>query len=516
MQSLLRQLNQQGVALLHEAKRGIEKENLRVTTQGQLVQTAHPDALGSSLTNPMITTDFAENLVEIVTEPCTTLPALLSQLEQINGYVVSILQQEQLWPLSMPPVILSGANIRISEYGASNSALLKHLYRVGLSYRYGKRMQIIAGIHYNFSAPPALIKMLPVLAPELGQDASSLYMNLTRNFLRYYPILIYLFGASPACDQSLLTGAQPDFLERHDDTLWGHEATSLRMSSLGYHNPEQDQVSISYDDVASYADSLLQATRTPYAEYEEIGVMADGQWRQLNDSLLQIENEYYSPIRPKQIAQRCERPSSALARGGVAYVEVRAVDLDPLHPRGISQTQIHFMDVMLLWCLLNPAPPLSAQDNDRIRHNVQQVAAYGRRPGLKIATESGNNVFASWAAAWLEQLLPIAMQVDAQNPERYEDSIHQQILKCRDANLTPSALVAAEMQAGQHSHQEFGVLVARQQTRWLKQKKVDIAFQQRLIAIAQQSIIDQQQLESQTQKTFETYLNAYLQENCSP
>ena len=515
MQSLLQKLVKQGVALLHDAKRGIEKENLRVTAQGRLVQTAHPSTLGASLTHPMITTDFAENLVEIVTEPCITMPALLSQLEQINGYVVSQIKQEQLWPLSMPPAIERDADIRIAEYGRSNSAMLKHLYRVGLSHRYGKRMQIISGIHYNFSAPPALIEALPGLAPELGQDVSALYMNLTRNFLRYYPIMIYLFGASPTCDQSLLTAAKPNFLTQQGETLWGHEATSLRMSSLGYHNPEQGQVIISYDNVSDYANSLLQATRTPYGAYQNIGVMVDDHYRQLNDSLLQIENEYYSPIRPKQITQRCERPSTALAKRGVAYVEVRAVDLDPLHPRGISETQIHFMDVMLLWCLLNPAAPLSAEDNARIRHNVQQVAAYGRRPGLKVATESGDSTFAAWALQWLEQLLPIAAQADIENPEHYQESIQQQIFKCQDVNQTPAAQVEAEMQSGQYSHQEFGALVAQQQTRWFKQKKIDVAFQQRLINMAQQAIADKQQLESQTQTSFDVYLKAYMQEDCA-
>jgi glutamate--cysteine ligase len=133
---------------------GLEKESLRVAVDGGISDASHPLALGSALTHPYITTDYSETLLEFITPPCASLTGALDFLADIQTYVQRHMDRELLWATSMPCLLKGEQQIPIATYGCSNAGRMKHLYRVGLGYRYGKVMQVIAGVHFNFSLDP--------------------------------------------------------------------------------------------------------------------------------------------------------------------------------------------------------------------------------------------------------------------------------------------------------------------------------------------------------------------------
>jgi glutamate--cysteine ligase len=280
---------------------------------------------------------------------------------------------EVLWCASMPCNLPADDAIPIGRYGSSNVGRAKSIYRMGHSHRYGRRMQTISGIHYNFSLP--------------GDMSNEAYFALIRNFRRYSWLLLYLFGASPAVCASFVAG-RPHELERlSEDTFYLPHATSLRMGRLGYQSDAQSSLAVSYNNLESYAASLQEALTKPYPAYEAVGIRDGNDYRQLATSLLQIENEFYGTIRPKRVIRPGERALHALRDRGVEYVEVRLMDLDPFHAVGITAGTMRFLDIFLLHCLLRESPPDTPQEIAAIVRNQQRVAARGREPGLRLSRE---------------------------------------------------------------------------------------------------------------------------------
>ncbi|HVL59146.1 MAG TPA: glutamate--cysteine ligase, partial [Burkholderiaceae bacterium] len=268
-------------------RRGIEKEGLRVRADASLADTPHPAALGSALTHPHITTDFSESQLELITGIHTDADSCLRQLTQIHQIVYRHLGDELLWNASMPCRLpQSDEAIPLGRYGSSNVGTAKTVYRRGLSYRYGRRMQTISGIHYNFSLPDAAWPMLQradAHAGDVHAYRNSAYFALIRNFRRHSWLLLYLFGASPALCRSFVEGRPHPLQPLEADTMYLPHATSLRMGPLGYQSDAQASLAVSYNSLASYASSLNRALTEPYPPYEAIGLRdASGQYRQLS------------------------------------------------------------------------------------------------------------------------------------------------------------------------------------------------------------------------------------------
>ena len=360
MSHLQEKLRTLSPAILRGLRRGIEKESLRVRPDGTLAATPHPPALGSALTHPHITTDFSEAQLELITGVHPSVDACLDELRHIHQFVYRHIGDELLWCGSMPCRLPEENAIPIARYGPSNVGRAKTVYRIGLSHRYGRRMQTISGIHYNFSLPEAAWSLT-----SLG-DASEAYFALIRNFRRHAWLLLYLFGASPAVCASFVEGRAHELRELAPGTLYLPYATSLRMGRLGYLSEAQDSLAVSYNDLASYTASLYDALTKPHPPYEAIGICEGDDYRQLATSLLQIENEFYSTIRPKRVIFPGERPLHALRERGVEYVEVRAMDLDPFPAIGIDAGTIRLLDVFLLHCLLTDSPPDTRQEIEAI------------------------------------------------------------------------------------------------------------------------------------------------------
>ncbi|HUQ77146.1 MAG TPA: glutamate--cysteine ligase [Burkholderiales bacterium] len=482
---------------LRGMRRGIEKESLRVRPDGTLAQSLHPVALGAALTHPHITTDFSESQLELITAPHASVEACLEELQRIHQVVYRHIGEEVMWAASMPCNLPADHLIPIGRYGTSNVGRAKTVYRLGLAHRYGRRMQAISGIHYNFSLP--------------GVDDEQ-YFALIRNFRRESWLLLYLFGASPAVCSSFVAGRPHELTELAPATHYAPHGTSLRMGRLGYQSDAQASLRVSYNNLADYTASLYEALTQPYPPYEKIGIRHGDDYRQLAATLLQIENEFYSTIRPKQRIKRGERPLHALRERGVEYVEVRLMDLDPFAPIGITPLTCRFLDVFLLHCLLADSPPDTPREIAEVRRNLQLVAVRGREPGLVLERDGGTTGFADWAKEILADCEPLAAKLDAQfGGAAYRESVHAMFKLIEDPNLTPSARVLHAM-ARDHDNSfvRFVMIESTLHKAMLQHVALPREVREQFNRFAAESLQKQRELEAADDVDFETFRQRYL------
>ena len=509
-------LDSDAAATLAGIRRGIEKESLRITTDGTLAQTPHPKALGSALTHPYITTDYSEALLEFITPPSTELHKPIEFLEQLHRYVYSHIGDEVLWVNSMPCMIGIDSDVPVAQYGSANVGRMKTVYREGLGHRYGRKMQTIAGIHYNFSYPEEFWKLNQQLEGDsapLQDYISRRYFDLTRNFQRYSWLLVYLFGASPALCASFLAGREHDLLERFDHSLYRPQATSLRMSDLGYQNNAQSSLAISYNNLDEYVSTLTHAIKTPEPAYEKIGVKVGDDYRQLNTNILQIENEYYSSIRPKRTINPGERPTTALQERGVEYIEIRALDLNPFEPVGINQQEIRFLDLFATYCLLRESPQLEKCDLHASKENLRKVVYDGRNTATQLCNWGKSVSLKDWATEKLEQMQPIAELFDrAHGGTNYAEALAHQQEKVDNPDATPSARILATLESRNQGFFQFAMDQAlAHRDHFLSRQRCDNT-NQRLEALAADSLAEQAAGEAADQQSFEDYLADYFRD----
>jgi len=501
------------LSLLEQCLHGIERECLRVTSEGRLAQTPHPEELGSALTNEQITTDYSESLLEFITPALPDPADTLASLDSIHRFAYSKLGNEFLWSPSMPCPLPAEEDIPIAYYGTSNIGQLKYVYRKGLALRYGKTMQCIAGIHYNFSLPEKLWPLLKEAEGFVGTDRdyqSSAYIALIRNFRRYSWLLMYLFGASPALDAGFLRGRSHQLEQLDPDTLYLPYATSLRMSDLGYQSNAQAGLTPCYNDLASYTDSLRKAVATPYAPYVEIGTHQDGEWVQLNTNILQIENEYYSNIRPKRVTYTGERPIQALVARGIQYVEVRCLDINPFLPMGIDLTESRFLDAFLLYCALNESPLLTNSSCGNATSNFLSVVKEGRRPGLQLQRDGQPVDMKEWAAELLEKIAPLAALLDqSQGGDAHSKALDVQMEKIKDPSRTPSAMVLASMAEHKESFAQFSLRQSRAHAEYFRSEPLSAEAQATFENRARTSLAEQVELEQNEVGDFDVFVGSY-------
>eukprot|EP01133_Synstelium_polycarpum_P002395 gene2395-2724_t len=501
------------LSLLEQCLHGIERECLRVTGEGRLAQTPHPEALGAALTHEQITTDYSESLLEFITPALPNPADTLSSLDKIHRFAYSKLGSEYLWSPSMPCPLPAEEDIPIAYYGTSNIGQLKYVYRKGLALRYGKTMQCIAGIHYNFSLPEDLWPLLKEAEGFVGTDRdyqSTAYIALIRNFRRYSWLLMYLFGASPALDAGFLRGRSHQLEVLDADTLYLPYATSLRMSDLGYQSNAQAGLTPCYNDLASYTDSLREAVATPYAPYVEVGTHKDGEWVQLNTNILQIENEYYSNIRPKRVTYTGERPIQALMARGIQYIEVRCLDINPFLPMGIDLQESRFLDAFLLYCALNDSPLFADNECGNATSNFLSVVKEGRRPGLQLQRRGESVDMKEWAAELLEQIAPLAAMLDqSQGINEHSQALDAQLAKVKDSSLTPSAQVLAAMSERKESFAQFSLHQSQVHAEYFRSEPLKAEEQARFEELARSSLAQQAELEQNEVGDFDVFVGSY-------
>jgi glutamate--cysteine ligase len=488
-------------AVLKGMRCGIEKESLRVRPDGRLAVTPHPLALGSTLTHPHITTDFSESQLELITAALHGADACLAELTQIHQVTYAAIGEELLWGSSMPCQLPSDDSIPIGQYGRSNIGRAKSVYRMGLANRYGRRMQAISGIHYNWSLPG------------LG---TAEYFPLIRNFRRHGWLLFYLFGASPAVCPSFVAGhehAGHGLRELRPGTLYLPHATTLRMGRLGYQSEAQDSIAASFNDLETYGKALEEAMTRTWPAYEKIGIRnGAGEYQQLSTALLQIENEFYGKIRPKRRIRSGERPLHALRERGVEYVEVRLMDLDPFAAIGITAPVCRFLDVFLLHCLLSDSPPDTPDEIATIGRNQETVAARGREPGLLLQRGSQQVALEEWGGQLLAECARLAAQLDAAlGGNFYRDAHRDAQAMLADPALTPSARVLAAMhERHADSYTAFALAQSRAHRAALTTLPLSTAAARRFEAMAKESLALQQRIEAQDKLPFEEWRRQYL------
>jgi glutamate--cysteine ligase len=482
-------------------RRGIEKESLRALPGGSLALTPHPAALGSALTHPHITTDYSESQVELITGAHRGVQECLDELTEVHQFTYRALRDvgdEMLWVSSMPCGLPTDETIPIGRYGASNVGRAKSVYRMGLAHRYGRRMQTISGIHYNWSLPGV---------------SSAEYFALIRNFRRNAFLLLYLFGASPALCSTFVAGRQHELQSLGDSTMYLPHATSLRMGRLGYQSDAQASLAVSYNSLEGYAASLHDALTRPYPAYTAIGIQnPGGDYNQLATTLLQIENEFYGTIRPKRTIFSGERPLHALRERGVEYVEVRLMDLDPFVPVGITAQTMRFLDVFLLHCLLSESPDDNPREIAEIGHNQHLTAARGREPGLWLKRRGQDVPLAHWANELLDACAPLAAKLDAvHGGGDYGAAVQAARASLAAPETLPSARVLAAMAK---SHENGFIPFVRERSGKTREALLALPWtgeaQSRFEAMSAQSVDDQKAIEAADTMPFEIYRQEYV------
>ncbi|WP_298444637.1 glutamate--cysteine ligase [uncultured Ferrimonas sp.] len=503
----LRQPQWQGP--LTQLTRGIERETLRIESNCHLAQDPHNPALGAALTHPWITTDFSESLLELITPVYQDPDQLLQHLADAHTYVLKNIGDQRLWPLSMPCFLDPNTPIPIAQYGKSHVGRMKTTYRIGLHHRYGSQMQAISGLHFNFSLPPQLWPALGI-AQDDQAAITDRYFSLLRHFRRHAWVLAYLFGASPSLCKSFLGDAPSSlpFIENRG-TVYLPYATSLRMSDLGYTNAAQDALSVSLNGLDEYVRDLKHAINVPSADYANIGVKEAGEYRQLNSNVLQIENELYAPMRPKRTAASGETPSDALARAGIEYVEVRALDINPFAELGIDRSQVLLLDLFLLDGLMLPTAPLTERCTAENTRNFDDVVLDGRRPDKQLQYQGQPRALSDWLAElfgrW-QQLAPILDEANGDN--RYREALAQWQPCITDPEQTLSAKVLAT--SLQQGHGRWACDLASQHRQTLLNRDYQRLSAEQLAQAAEQSHAKQAQIEAADRGSFDQFLADYF------
>ena len=500
--------------VLQGGRRGVEKESLRVTPQGHLARSAHPRALGSALASEHITTDYSEALIELVTPTFTTAWELLQYLLDLHQFVYRHLGEELLWATSMPCRIESDDEIPLAQYGQSHVGRMKTIYRNGLGLRYGRMMQAISGVHFNYSFPqgfwPAYADI--VGSRDRGRDfVSGRYFDLLRNYRRHGWLVLYLFGVSPVVCKSFLRGRDHHLQDLTPGTAYEPYATSLRMSDIGYSNRNQSGLTVSVNSLEEYVRDLNRATSTPHAPYAALGVKQDGEYRQLNANILQIENEYYSFIRPKRVAGSGERPTHALRRAGVEYVEVRALDVSAFDPVGVNQNKLRFLEAFLALCLLKDSPPIADAEQRSLDENHLTVARRGREPGLVLWRDGRGVPMRQWARELIDSMRGICEILDRGDPAGpYTLALQIQAAKIDDVVRTPSARMMAELAATGESFSGLALRMSVLHKRYfLDLYPPNEARLREFTREAEESLAQQHAIEAADRGTFDQYLARY-------
>ncbi len=501
MSDWLQRLAELDPARLAGMRRGVEKESLRALPSGAtLALTPHPTALGSALTHETVTTDFSESQLELITGAHLTADDCLTQLTEIHQAVYRCLGDELMWSSSMPCKLPADETIPLGRYGSSNIGRAKSVYRMGLGHRYGRRMQTISGIHYNWSLP--------------GLDNED-HFALIRNFRRHSFLLLTLFGASPALCGSFVAGREHGLRPMADDegTLHMPYATSLRMGRLGYQSDAQSSLSVSYNSLGGYAASLQEALTRPYPAYEKFGIVnPGGEYNQLSTTLLQIENEFYGTIRPKRTIRPGERPLHALRERGVEYVEVRCMDLDPFEPVGIAASTMRFIDIFLLHCWLTDSPQDTPAELAAMARNQHLTASAGRQPGLMLERGTQQVALRDWGQALLDDFGPIAQKLDA----TLGGSLYREALDlARQRWVTPDDLPSARvLKAMQQGHGSSHLAFIEAQSTWARDQMLTQPLSDdrmaRFEASARASLDAQAAIEAADTVDFETFRQQYL------
>jgi len=492
-------------------KFGIEKESLRIM-QSQITQSTHPKKIGSALCNRYITTDFSESQLELITPPLSDKTAGLEFLDHIHHFVSHNINKEILWPFSMPPTIKSEQDLPIADYGISNLGLFKQLYRKGLSHRYGRSMQAISGVHYNYSLPDSIWHSSFFEDSQLDSRAirSDSYFRMLRNIYRMNWLVIYLFGASPILTKDLLTKNTEPIQKLDNQTYYLPYATSLRMSDFGYQNLLRAALNISSDSLNDYISDLNMATSTISEDFQNIDTQNNTDQLQINANLLQTEDEYYAVARSKSNIISNQRLTSKLKKGGVDFIELRSLDLNPFSRIGIDEETVYFLEVFLIYCFLTTSHLINKDELKTTKDNDSLVAKRGRDPSLLLQKDQASISLQEWGKQIVDEMTPIAELLDGEETV-YRNMMCKIASKIKDPDQTLSGLLLDKIITEKVDFIDLGNSIGEtNKQHYLDLEKSANPNWDRLEKEAIDSMNQQSTLEAEQNESFESFVADYF------
>ena len=499
--SSLRAYKERGFFKEAKILRGIERESLRVSKIGKISQKNHPKNLGSPLTNKDITTDFAEALVELVTPTFESPEGLFDHLNLLHRFLYSELDDEMLWNFSMPCAFTNEREIRIAEYGNSNSGMLKHVYRKGLRLRYGSIMQCVSGIHYNFSFAK---NSWQTLDNNPNQSyVNEKYLGMIRNIKRNFWFVLEQFGASPIAHKSYLFDREHSLEKYNANDLFLPYATSLRMSDVGYQSNIQDSLKISYNNLDEFINTLVKGIKTPVKKFNDIGMFDDaGIAQQISTGILQIENELYDIVRPKRSGPSGSRPARLLKTGGIEYLELRGIDVNPFIPEGIDVNKIKLLDIYITHSLISESPLISDEEIKEIKANQKIMVSEGRMKNVMLSKNGDLISLAEIRKNFLAELEQTAEALDEYS-KGYLKAFHLEINK----NMDLSEKILSEMGAKGFEFQDYALNQSKKIAE--NYKSYDTSDFYTLASSVQTSIENLRNLEESSSMDINKYVELY-------
>ena len=481
--------------------RGIERESLRVDENGNISQKNHPQNLGSPLTNKDITTDFAEALLELVTPTFESPEELFAYLNLLHKFVYSEIGEEILWNFSMPCAFKNEKEIRIAEYGNSNSGMLKHIYRKGLRLRYGSIMQCVSGIHYNFSLTKDSWK---ILDKNSDQDyINEKYLGAIRNIKRNFWFILEQFGASPLMHKSYLYEREHSLKKYNSNDLFLPYATSLRMSNVGYQSNIQDSLKISYNNLDEFINALIKGIQTPVKKFKDIGMFDNaGIAQQISMGILQIENELYDIVRPKRSGPSGSRPSTLLKTEGIEYLELRGIDINPFIPEGIDINKIKLLDIYIIHSLVSESPYMSDEEIKEIKTNQKTMVSEGRLKNTMLSKNGDLVSLTELRKIFLSELEQTAKALD-EYFDGYLDSFYSEMSKSE----LPSEKILSDMEAEGFEFQNYGLIQSKKIADEFKSS--DVSDFSTMTYMAKTSIENLKNLEESSSMDINKYVELY-------
>lgn len=461
---LLKTIKEQSLENYFEkANFGLEKENVRVTEDGNLALTPHPVAFGSKEKNPYIKTDFSESQLEMVTPVCDTVNEVYDFMANLNKVVSLELVKngEYLWPQSNPPILPEEDKIPIAKFENAKD----EEYRENLSKKYGKKKQVISGIHYNFSFKEEFLKLLYKELNEEGDFRTfkdRTYLRMTRNFLKYHWILIYLTGASPVFHESYIKECTEKGEKVGEDSFYFKGINSLRNSNCGYKNKEN--LYVSYNSIDEYYNDLEN-------------LIKNGQ--------IQSAKEYYNPIRLKSLGKGDIMEN--LLNNGIDYLEVRLLDLNPLCKQGICKKTLYLVHLFMLYTFLKEDDGFSYKDQEEFFKNLEIVTIRGRYDNVEIY-EKGEKVLLKDKGR--EILLEMSRVVEElfKDNHVFKTIIEDSLDKINDSKKTISKIILEDIK--EEGYIPFHMRMAKEHLEDAKRKEFNLIGYEDLELSTQILILD--------------------------
>ncbi|EGT5620117.1 bifunctional glutamate--cysteine ligase GshA/glutathione synthetase GshB [Clostridium perfringens] len=446
-----------------KANFGLEKENVRVTESGNLALTPHPKAFGDREKNAYIKTDFSESQLEMVTPVCNTLEEVYSFICNLNKVVsLEIMKNgEFLWPQSNPPILPREEEIPIAKLSNRED----ELYRENLSYKYGKKKQVISGIHYNFSFKEEFIKLLYKelkVEKDFREFKDDIYLRMARNFQKYHWLLIYLTGASPVFHESYIEEIKEEGEKLGEDSYYIKDDTSLRNSSYGYKNKKDYY--ISYNSIEEYASDIKNLVK---------------------DKEIQSIKEYYNPIRLKSLGS--EDMLESLLHKGIDYLEVRLLDLDPLSIQGVSKETLYLVHLFMIYTLLKENKEITYKDQEEFFKNHDMVALKGRNEEAVIY-ENGVPVLLKDKGREILSEMDEIVEILFSNNEEFKNVIKRALEKINNPHDTISEKLIKDIK--EEGYINFHMRLAKEYLNNFKNKEFNLVGYEDLELSTQILILD--------------------------